>query len=100
MGYDLKLRVWRGDTSGGELGDYTVAVEEGATMVRLGTVLFDCEPPGADDLRSAAAGSRSQSSTVSGVVRTDAQRASSPCKRTVSSIHGFTRGRTVTTEKR
>ena len=33
MGYDLKLRVWRGDSSGGELGDYTVAVEEGEVVL-------------------------------------------------------------------
>jgi succinate dehydrogenase / fumarate reductase iron-sulfur subunit len=25
MDYDLKMRVWRGDVDGGELGDYTVA---------------------------------------------------------------------------
>ena len=29
MGYDLKMRVWRGDAGGGQLGDYTVEVEEG-----------------------------------------------------------------------
>ena len=33
MGYDLKMRVWRGDVSGGELGDYTVAVEEGEVVL-------------------------------------------------------------------
>ncbi len=33
MGYDLKMRVWRGDASGGELGDYTVAVEEGEVVL-------------------------------------------------------------------
>ena len=32
MGYDLKMRVWRGDSSGGELGDYTVAFEEGEVV--------------------------------------------------------------------
>ena len=33
MGYDLKMRVWRGDASGGELGDYTVEVEEGEVVL-------------------------------------------------------------------
>jgi succinate dehydrogenase / fumarate reductase, iron-sulfur subunit len=33
MSYDLKLRVWRGDRTGGELGDYTVAVEEGEVVL-------------------------------------------------------------------
>src|SRR5207342_936793 len=33
MGYDLKMRVWRGDASGGELGDYTVSVEEGEVVL-------------------------------------------------------------------
>jgi len=33
VGYDLKMRVWRGDASGGELGDYTVAVEEGEVVL-------------------------------------------------------------------
>jgi succinate dehydrogenase iron-sulfur subunit len=33
MGYDLKMRVWRGDTEGGDLGDYTVAVEEGEVVL-------------------------------------------------------------------
>ena len=33
MGYDLKMRVWRGDSSGGELGDYTVQVEEGEVVL-------------------------------------------------------------------
>ena len=35
MGYDLSMRVWRGDRSGGELGSYTVPVEEGEVI--LGT---------------------------------------------------------------
>ena len=33
MGYDLKMRVWRGDASGGALGDYTVPVEEGEVVL-------------------------------------------------------------------
>ena len=33
MGYDLKMRVWRGDQSGGELGDYTVEVSEGEVVL-------------------------------------------------------------------
>ena len=33
MGYDLKMRLWRGDASGGELGDFTVAVEEGEVVL-------------------------------------------------------------------
>ena len=33
MGYDLKMRVWRGDADGGELGDYTVEVEEGEVVL-------------------------------------------------------------------
>src|SRR3954466_14549710 len=33
MGYDLKMRIWRGDQSGGDLGDYTV--EESADEVVL-----------------------------------------------------------------
>jgi succinate dehydrogenase / fumarate reductase, iron-sulfur subunit len=33
MGYDLKLRVWRGDARGGDLGDYTVEVEEGEVVL-------------------------------------------------------------------
>ena len=33
MGYDLKMRVWRGDSSGGDLGDYTVEVEEGEVVL-------------------------------------------------------------------
>ncbi|WP_432476883.1 succinate dehydrogenase/fumarate reductase iron-sulfur subunit [Nocardioides sp. GXQ0305] len=33
MGYDLKLRVWRGNESGGELRDYTVEVSEGEVVL-------------------------------------------------------------------
>jgi succinate dehydrogenase / fumarate reductase, iron-sulfur subunit len=33
MGYDLKMRVWRGDASGGGLNDYTVQVEEGEVVL-------------------------------------------------------------------
>ena len=33
MGYELTMRVWRGDESGGELGDYTVEVEEGEVVL-------------------------------------------------------------------
>ena len=33
MGYDLSLRVWRCDRSGGDLGDYTVQVEEGEVVL-------------------------------------------------------------------
>ncbi len=33
MGYDLSLRVWRGDAAGGELADYTVPVEEGEVVL-------------------------------------------------------------------
>ena len=33
MGYDLKMRVWRGDETGGELVDYTVEVEEGEVVL-------------------------------------------------------------------
>jgi len=33
MTYDLKMRVWRGDASGGELGDYTVPVETGEVVL-------------------------------------------------------------------
>ena len=50
--------------------------------------------------RLAASGSRSQSSTVNGVVRIDAQRVSSPCSLTMSSSIGFTRGSTLTIVKR
>ena len=33
MGYDLTMRVWRGDAAGGSLADYTVAVEEGEVVL-------------------------------------------------------------------
>ena len=33
MGYDLKMRIWRGDVDGGELGDYTVEVSEGEVVL-------------------------------------------------------------------
>ncbi len=33
MTYDLKMRVWRGDRSGGDLGDYTVEVEDGEVVL-------------------------------------------------------------------
>ncbi|HEY5050568.1 MAG TPA: succinate dehydrogenase/fumarate reductase iron-sulfur subunit, partial [Acidothermaceae bacterium] len=33
MGYDLKMAVWRGDEDGGELVNYTVAVEEGEVVL-------------------------------------------------------------------
>jgi succinate dehydrogenase / fumarate reductase iron-sulfur subunit len=33
MGYDLRMRVWRGDEDGGELVDYTVEVEEGEVVL-------------------------------------------------------------------
>jgi succinate dehydrogenase / fumarate reductase, iron-sulfur subunit len=33
VGYDLKLRVWRGDRDGGQLGDYSVKVEEGEVVL-------------------------------------------------------------------
>ncbi len=33
MGYDLKMRVWRGDVDGGELRDYTVEVSEGEVVL-------------------------------------------------------------------
>jgi succinate dehydrogenase / fumarate reductase, iron-sulfur subunit len=33
MAYDLKMRVWRGDATGGALGDYTVEVEEGEVVL-------------------------------------------------------------------
>jgi succinate dehydrogenase / fumarate reductase iron-sulfur subunit len=32
-GYDLSMRVWRGDATGGELRDYTVGVEEGMVVL-------------------------------------------------------------------
>jgi succinate dehydrogenase / fumarate reductase iron-sulfur subunit len=33
MGYDLKMRVWRGDQDGGDLADYTVEVSEGEVVL-------------------------------------------------------------------
>ncbi len=33
MAYDLSLRVWRGDRSGGDHGDYVVEVEEGEVVL-------------------------------------------------------------------
>ena len=33
MGYDLNLRVWRGDADGGDLKDYVVPVEEGEVVL-------------------------------------------------------------------
>ncbi len=33
MTYDLKLRIWRGDSSGGDLVDYTVPVDEGEVVL-------------------------------------------------------------------
>jgi succinate dehydrogenase / fumarate reductase iron-sulfur subunit len=33
MGYDLLMRVWRGDDSGGQLVDFTVPVEEGEVVL-------------------------------------------------------------------
>jgi len=33
MAYQLKMRVWRGDQSGGELGDYSVDVSEGEVVL-------------------------------------------------------------------
>jgi succinate dehydrogenase / fumarate reductase iron-sulfur subunit len=33
MAYDLKLRIWRGDASGGELVDFTVPVDEGEVVL-------------------------------------------------------------------
>jgi len=33
MGYDLKMRVWRGDENGGDLVDYTVEVEAGEVVL-------------------------------------------------------------------
>jgi succinate dehydrogenase / fumarate reductase, iron-sulfur subunit len=32
-GYDVQLRLWRGDATGGELRDYTVAVEDGEVVL-------------------------------------------------------------------
>ena len=33
MTYDLKMRVWRGDSSGGDLVDYTVPVDDGEVVL-------------------------------------------------------------------
>jgi succinate dehydrogenase / fumarate reductase iron-sulfur subunit len=33
MGYDLTMRVWRGDSAGGELADYVVPVEDGEVVL-------------------------------------------------------------------
>jgi succinate dehydrogenase / fumarate reductase iron-sulfur subunit len=33
MPYDLKLRIWRGDASGGDLVDYTVPVDDGEVVL-------------------------------------------------------------------
>jgi succinate dehydrogenase / fumarate reductase iron-sulfur subunit len=33
MGYELRMRVWRGDRGGGALGDYQVDVEEGEVVL-------------------------------------------------------------------
>jgi succinate dehydrogenase iron-sulfur subunit len=33
LSYDLKLRIWRGDSSGGDFVDYTVAVDEGEVVL-------------------------------------------------------------------
>ncbi|WP_054815264.1 succinate dehydrogenase/fumarate reductase iron-sulfur subunit [Nocardia arizonensis] len=35
MGYDAKFRVWRGDQDGGELTDFTVAVNEGEVVLDI-----------------------------------------------------------------
>src|SRR6202522_1336159 len=36
MTYDLKMRVWRGDATGGELKDYSVPVEDGEVVLDAG----------------------------------------------------------------
>ena len=33
MGYTLKMRIWRGDKSGGDLGNYDVEVSEGEVVL-------------------------------------------------------------------
>jgi succinate dehydrogenase / fumarate reductase iron-sulfur subunit len=33
MGYDLKLKIWRGDASGGQLEDYSVPVDDGEVVL-------------------------------------------------------------------
>ncbi|MBF6176421.1 succinate dehydrogenase/fumarate reductase iron-sulfur subunit [Nocardia blacklockiae] len=35
MGYDARFRVWRGDTEGGELRDFTVEVNEGEVVLDI-----------------------------------------------------------------
>ncbi|WP_067532742.1 succinate dehydrogenase/fumarate reductase iron-sulfur subunit [Nocardia crassostreae] len=35
MGYDAKFKVWRGDTDGGELQDFTVEVNEGEVVLDI-----------------------------------------------------------------
>ncbi|NED65333.1 succinate dehydrogenase/fumarate reductase iron-sulfur subunit, partial [Streptomyces sp. SID10244] len=35
MGYDAKFRVWRGDTDGGDLQDYTVLVNDGEVVLDI-----------------------------------------------------------------
>ncbi|BCK59307.1 succinate dehydrogenase/fumarate reductase iron-sulfur subunit [Nocardia wallacei] len=35
MGYDARFRVWRGDTEGGELQDFTVEVNEGEVVLDI-----------------------------------------------------------------
>ncbi|MBC7304719.1 MAG: succinate dehydrogenase/fumarate reductase iron-sulfur subunit [Nocardia sp.] len=35
MGYDARFRVWRGDIDGGDLEDYTVAVNEGEVVLDI-----------------------------------------------------------------
>ncbi|MGW5453648.1 succinate dehydrogenase/fumarate reductase iron-sulfur subunit [Nocardia sp. NPDC003979] len=35
MGYDARFRVWRGDIDGGDLQDYTVAVNEGEVVLDI-----------------------------------------------------------------
>lgn len=35
MSYDAQFRIWRGDTEGGELQDYTVAVNEGEVVLDI-----------------------------------------------------------------
>jgi succinate dehydrogenase / fumarate reductase iron-sulfur subunit len=35
MSYDARFRVWRGDTEGGELQDFTVAVNEGEVVLDI-----------------------------------------------------------------
>ena len=49
MGYDLKMRIWRGDQSGGELVDHTVEVSEGEVVL---DALHRLQATQAGDLRS------------------------------------------------